>query len=109
MGNLSLNLITFPLWWYTTGWQIIWRWNKQQIFFGVHETGIFLFARHFKEPLYGDYTKSGRLLGFFFRFILLILKSVLLFLRIILLVIADAAYFGILPLILSLIIYELIP
>ncbi len=71
-NSVPLNILTFPIWWYAVGALTVWHW-----FFGfVHrsftKSGLVLFARHMREPLYGDYTRSGRLVSFFLRVILLI-------------------------------------
>lgn len=107
MNNFRLNLLTLPFWWYTAGWQIIWSWNKRQFALGLRQTGLSLFIHHLREPLYGDYTRSGILLGIFFRFVLLIIKLLLLLVRLVLLALATAVYLGLLPGVLTLVIYQI--
>ena len=109
MGNLPLNLLTFPLWWYTTGWKLLLDWNRRQRDLGLRQTGLLLFWRHMREPLYGDYTRSGLILGMFFRAILLLIKLLLFCLRLILLTVADVVYLAFLPVVLAVIIFQLIP
>jgi hypothetical protein len=109
VNNLSLNLLTLPLWWYTTGWKLLWSWNKHQINIGLHETGITFFIHHLREPLYGDYTRSGIMLGLFFRVILLVIKSILLLVRLVILTAVDLLFLAALPMVLAMIIYQLTP
>jgi hypothetical protein len=109
MEHLPLNLLTFPLWWYTTGWNILWDWNKRQLDLGLRQSGLAVFAHHFKEPLYGDYTKSGIFLGFFFRTVLLIFKLLFLFIRLMLIFLLDLLFLLLVPVVLAMIIFQLIP
>ena len=74
MNDISLNILTFPLWWYTTGFSSYISWAKKRYHYHIQKTGLLVFARHIKEPLYGDYTKSGIIISFFARIILLVFK-----------------------------------
>ncbi len=107
MQNFPLNLLTFPMWWYTVGSKILWSWNKRQWHFGLHKTGLLLFSRHMGEPLYGDYTKSGRVLSFFLRLFLLFFKLIALSFRLIFLAIIDVLFVLVLPAIISMVIVQI--
>ncbi len=109
MNGLSLNLLTLPVWWYTSGWHRVWQWNLRQMDLGLHQTGLLLFAHHMREPLYGDYTHSGIILSFFLRIILLLFKLTLLVVRALLLAVFDALYLAVLPLSVAMIIFQLLP
>lgn len=71
-NSVPLNILTFPIWWYAVGAQTVWRWfflfTRRQF----TRSGLVLFFRHMREPLYGDYTRSGILISFFLRVVLLI-------------------------------------
>ena len=107
MGRLPLNLLTFPLWWYSTGVSLMWAWSKRQFSLGIHHTGLTLFARHLGEPLYGDYTRAGRIIGFFLRIILLVIKLLMLSARLIMVLLLDLIFLAILPASLAFVIYQL--
>jgi hypothetical protein len=109
MGNLPLNIFTFPLWWYTTGTSILYQWAKRQLLIGLHQTGILLFAHHMREPLYGDYTRSGRIFSFFFRIIILLYKLVWFLVRSVIVFAIVVGYLLLLPFALVMIIYQLFP
>jgi hypothetical protein len=109
MGNLSLNIFTFPLWWYTTGVYLVWVWFKRQVYFGLHNTGILVFAKHIREPLYGDYTRTGIILSFFLRLIILFYKLLVFCLRIIFLLAIFLIYLLALPVSLTMVLVQLLP
>ena len=109
MDQFPFNILTFPLWWYTSGSRVVWQWTKRELRFGLHQTGLLLFARHMHEPLYGDYTKSGIILSFFLRLVLLLYKLLLFIIRAILVVVAAVLYLLLLPLVIVMIVYQFFP
>lgn len=106
MDNLPLNLLTFPLWWYTVGWSLVWDWTKKELRFGLHKTGLLIFARHLQEPLYGDYTKAGIILSFFFRIFILIYKLIIFALRMLIVALLDLLYLLVLPTVTIIIVFQ---
>jgi hypothetical protein len=107
MENFPLNLLSFPLWWYAVGGQIIWQWYKRQYYFGLHKTGLLLFARHMNEPLYGDYSKTGIVLSFFIRIFILIYKIIVFLLRLVVVTLLALLFLAWLPGVLIMIIFQL--
>ncbi|MBU1148496.1 hypothetical protein KKI23_00220 [Patescibacteria group bacterium] len=66
------DILFFPVWWYSFGFKKItlsllnnWR----SLASGLSITTLF---KHIGTPMYGDYTKSGRIISFFMRIIQLI-------------------------------------
>lgn len=107
--KLQLNPLTFPLWWYTVGLGVVWERARQQFRYGLKKTAFRLFLRNLRHPLYGDYTRSGRVISFFLRIVLLFAKIFFLGVRLVFLGLFLAAYCVILPLSLFLVFYMLIP
>jgi hypothetical protein len=107
MNNLSFNPLTFPLWWYTQGlgqaWQRLW----QRLHWSVRRSGLVLFVRHLREPLYGDYTRSGIIISFFLRLVLLAGKLVWLGIQAVVFILLFMVYMVLLPLLLIAIFYQL--
>lgn len=97
MGNFELNLLTFPLWWYTHGLVAVWIWARRRARYDLRATGIVLFSRHLSEPLFGDYTRSGMVVGFFLRIVLLFGKSLMLLFRFALIAVVLIAYLLAIP------------
>ncbi len=109
MQPIKLNLLTMPVWWYSAGLGIVWAWMKRQYRYGLSRTGLLLFARHIREPLFGDYTKSGIVVGFFLRLALLAIKLMLFLLRLIWLAAVLLIYLCLPPACIAMIIYQLAP
>lgn len=109
MGNLPLNIFTFPLWWYTTGTWEVWQWVRRQYLYSLHQTGILLFSKHMGEPLYGDYTKSGIVFSFFLRIFILIYKLFVFAARMAVVLSLFLFYLALLPAALIMIIYQFFP
>ena len=109
MGALSLNIITFPLWWYTTGLGLVWHFAVQKFQFWMRKSGMAIFTKHIGEPLYGDYTKGGRVISFFIRLFLLFFKSIFLIIKLALLLLLILGYCLLLPLVLIMVLYEVFP
>lgn len=109
MNTISLNILSFPVWWYTVGLGLVLNWVKAQFRFGLSRTGLVLFARHLREPLFGDYTRSGIVVGFFLRIALLLLKALLFGIRIFFVLCILFLYIALLPGAIVMIIYQLLP
>ena len=109
MGNLPFNLLTFPLWWYTTGVRIVSDWASRSIRLSLHRTGLLIFAKHWKEPMFGDYTKSGMIMAMFLRPVLLVFKLAVFSLRFFWVSLGFLLYLIIFPAAIIMIIYQLFP
>jgi hypothetical protein len=107
MNNTPLTILTLPIWWYTTGLALFWKWFTKKFWFHLHTTGLLAFARHWKEPLYGDYTNSGKVVGFFLRIIVIAYKAVNMSFRILILSALFIVYLLALPFVLVIIFYQI--
>lgn len=108
MNNFSLNLLTFPVWWYTIGLKQVWQRAKHEFHFGLQQTGLLIFIHHLREPLYGDYTRSGRIISLLLRLLLLMAKLALFLLRLLVIAALILGYVLILPVILMMIILQIL-
>jgi hypothetical protein len=109
MQNFPLNILTFPFWWYTVGFGLVWRRFKATYFYGLQSTGLLVFARHLREPLYGDYTRSGIIISFFSRIVLLAFKLLLFSLRMSAATVLFLLYLLVLPFVIIMIVFQLMP
>lgn len=107
--TFQLNPITFPLWWYSTGLSLVFNWCKRSYQFALKKSKFSLFVRYMGAPLYGDYTRSGRIISFLLRVVLLLAKVFALGFRIFGLALLLFGYVIILPLALFMIVFALIP
>jgi hypothetical protein len=108
MGAFPLNILTFPIWWYSTGLGLIWKWYKKKNHYVLERTGLLLFARHMFEPLYQDYSKSGLIISFFLRIFFLILKSIFFCLNAVFYGLGVLVYIFTLPLIIIMIVFQIL-
>lgn len=109
MGNSSFNLLTFPIWWYGEGLVLAWRHYASHIRVVLRSTGIMIFLRNLGQPLYGDYTRAGRIISFFIRLILLVFLIVWTAARLVVASVGFVLHLIILPLVIVMIIYQLFP
>lgn len=87
----------------------MWGWLRRRIAHRLRAMGLVLFIRHISEPLYGDYTRSGRFISFFLRIALLFGKGIWLGLYSAIVLAIFLLYLAILPLSIVMILYQLIP
>ena len=70
------DLLYFPVWWYSQGLKKtalgFWEQAKDM----AKGLAIPVLARHLLKPMYGDYTRSGRIISFFMRIIQFAVLSV---------------------------------
>lgn len=109
MDNIPLSFITFPLWWYGEGVKVAWAFFLKQYKFGLQSTGLLIFARHMAEPIYGDYTRAGMIVGFFLRSVILIFKILVFGLRLGIISALLGLYLLLPPFTVVMIIYQLFP
>jgi len=107
-SNFPLNILTFPYWWYTVGFSLFWKWANRRRHYSLQKTGLLVFARHMKEPLYGDYTKSGIFLSFIIRIFLLGYKLLVFSIQMLILVLLGFCYTFLIPLIIIMIVFQMI-
>lgn len=70
LRELVGEILRFPVWWYSEGLVLAWRRLERQWMAGVDRTGIRWLLINMGKPMYGDYTRSGKIISFFFRVIL---------------------------------------
>lgn len=106
MNDIPLNILTLPIWWYTTGLSVFLGWMSKKYSYYLHTSGLLHLARHWNEPLFGDYTKGGVFISFFIRIFLILYKSLQLGIRSLYLVTSLLLYLVILPVTLIIIFYQ---
>lgn len=74
--DLVLDVVRFPLWWYTTGvaraarfaWGEVREWSQR--------LSLVILFRNLLKPMYGDYSRSGRIISLFLRLLVFAVKLV---------------------------------
>ena len=74
-----LDVFRFPLWWYTSGMLMMFRWFVHAMRAREERTGFLLWARNLFVPMYGQRDWQGKAISFFFRFIFLFFRFLAMF------------------------------
>ena len=72
--DLLAEILYFPLWWYSRGVFKILNIIKEQGQEMIRALGLKIWLKSMLKPMFGDYTKEGRLISFFMRIIILIFR-----------------------------------
>lgn len=71
------EVLYFPVWWYSHGLAATSRTLLSRWFGFSNRLSIPILARTMGRPMYGDYTRSGRIISFFFRLLLLTTRLII--------------------------------
>ena len=79
LRELVGEILYFPVWWYTQGLRLAWNRMLGQWLRAYDRLGIRWLVINMGKPMYGDYTRSGRVISFFIRLILIVWSLLLIF------------------------------
>lgn len=65
--DIVWSFVYFPIWWYTKGTKQIAAFILRKISDVEHALGFSIILKYLFQPMYADYTKSGRMISFVFR------------------------------------------
>ena len=68
--DLIGDVLYFPVWWYSAGVRLAVRRMERQWLTLFDRLGLKYLLLNMGRPMYGDYTRSGKIISFFFRLIL---------------------------------------
>jgi hypothetical protein len=74
--ELVFDIVRFPAWWYSRGLANIAGFWLREIRSILDHLSLRIWVRNLFTPMYGDYTKSGRIISFFLRIIVLIWRFI---------------------------------
>lgn len=86
------ELLFFPVWWYSQGLVATWRTIVRQWLATADRLSLRILLKNIGKPMYADYTRSGRIISFFFRLLLIGVRSVVLLLWTVILGVAMATW-----------------
>ncbi len=76
--DIVLDILYFPIWWYSKGLQRVLSYVRNSAaFFIRRRLALGVWLKSMFKPMFGDYTKEGRIISFFMRVIVLIWKLVI--------------------------------
>ncbi|MDP2685353.1 MAG: hypothetical protein Q8P20_10065 [bacterium] len=71
------DVIYFPIWWYSKGLMGIINYCLESATFHVNRRmALGIWMKNMFKPMYGDYTREGRIISIFMRFFVLIWKMI---------------------------------
>lgn len=76
LRELVGELVYFPVWWYSHGLVGTAQGLTRRWFRVLNQLSIPILLRTMGKPMYGDYTRSGRAISFFFRIFLVVTKLI---------------------------------
>ncbi len=74
LGDVLFDVFRFPVWWYTTGTKNAAQFTWQEFLSILNRLSIPILVRNLGKPMYGDYSKSGRIISFFVRIIVFVFR-----------------------------------
>lgn len=86
------ELLYFPVWWYSQGLMATWRTLVGEWLGVADRLSLKILLRNLGKPMYGDYTRSGKIISFFFRIFLVVVRSAVLLFWTVLLFVAMIAW-----------------
>lgn len=104
--DLVGGLLGFPVWWYTKG---VVRWSKFMWgwFSGYRASlAVAVWVKNIFVPMYGSYDIVGRLISFFMRVAMIIIRSLLLVFIAVFMLVFYLVYFALPPLVVAAILYH---
>jgi len=71
------DIIYFPIWWYTKGLMRAANYCLNSANFHIHRRlALGVWLRSMFKPMYGDYSREGRIISFFMRLVVLVYKLI---------------------------------
>ena len=77
LKELIFDIIYFPVWWYTKGLKKAALFFVNEVLEWMNRLSLKILFMNLLKPMYGDYTRSGRIISFFLRIIVFFYKLVL--------------------------------
>lgn len=108
LGDVVFDVVRFPFWWYTTGTANAARFVYQEFLSVMERLSIPILVRNLGKPMYGDYSKSGRIISFFVRIIVFVFRFIGLVIWTVVLFAGFLVWLGVLPFVVFEVAYQII-
>lgn len=97
-ADLLGGIIAFPLWWYTFGLKMMIEWLGRTIKMINQYSAVSIWIRNLFVPMYGETAVSGRIISFFVRLFMILLRGLAFIIFSLLALLIFVFYLAILPL-----------
>jgi hypothetical protein len=78
LGEIVIDIIYFPLWWYTRGLVRLVFFLEKFIINRERSLAFLVWVKNIHRPMYGQYDWQGRLISFFMRLFQIIVRGIVL-------------------------------
>ncbi len=75
--DIVLDVVRFPVWWYTRGLVKAFGWYNDEVRYASDRLALLVLLKNMGRPMFGDYSKEGRLISLGVRFVQLIVSLIL--------------------------------
>ncbi len=75
LRDLLFDVARWPLWWYSTGTVNAARFLRQELVAVTDRLSIPILFRNLLKPMYGDYSRSGRIISVIMRLIVFVFRA----------------------------------
>lgn len=96
-ADLIREILFLPIWWYTIGLARMVQWCGSSIKHAAQTTGLSIWAKNLFVPMYGETSISGKLISFFIRLIMVIVRGFATFIWMLIAILLFALYLVTLP------------
>lgn len=77
--DIVLDVVRFPVWWYTRGAAHVAGWYGEQLGYGLDRLALLVLLKNLGTPMFGDYSWQGKIISFFVRIVQLFVSIILFF------------------------------
>lgn len=98
LADLAREILFLPIWWYTIGLSRMIAWSGRSVKGAAQTTGLTIWAQNLFVPMYGETTFSGKLISFFVRLVMIIVRAIATCVWLVFVLLAFAVYLVALPL-----------
>lgn len=77
--EVFFDILYFPIWWYTKGLSRVSNYCLEKLNTAVRRVGLGVWLKHMFVPMYGDYTREGKIISVFMRLVVLFYKIIMMF------------------------------
>ncbi len=75
--DVLLDVVRFPYWWYSRGTVLVLGWYVSVLRDGASRLALVVLLKNLGRPMFGDYTREGRIISFLVRIVQLLVSYVL--------------------------------
>jgi len=95
--DVIFDVVRFPVWWYSVGTLNVFRFVRWELLSVADRLSIKILFRNLLKPMYGDTTRSGRIISLIMRLLVFVFRFFGLVVWTVVLALAVVAWLAVLP------------